>query len=137
MTRHEVQTSIGDQRGISLLEMMIALSVIMIGLLGMFGLSLTLANSTGVSENMTLATSLAQDRMEQIKSGAYDEIISDNYPAEDFNTIAGHADFKRNVTVSINSPSTGMKTILVNVNWRADYDGTEKGVTLQTILVDY
>jgi len=120
--------------GFSMLEIPIALFITMVGMLGLYGMTLSLVNTNGVSRNLTIASELAQESLEDVKSVSYDAVVADAFPAEDFGSITGFANFSRAVTIVDDTPDTGSKTILVVVSWMGDLDGSTKSMTLGTIL---
>ena len=120
--------------GFSMLEIPIALFITMVGMLGLYGMTLTLINTTSVSRNLSIASQLAQESLEEVKSVNYDGVVPDAFPPENFGSITGFADFSRTFSIVEDTPDVGSKTVLVVVSWVGDLDGSTKSTTLATIL---
>ena len=120
--------------GFSMLEIPIALFITMVGMLGLYGMTLGLVNTNSVSRNLTIASELAQESLEEVKSVSYEGVVADAFPAQDFGSITGFSNFSRTVTIVDDTPDAGSKTILVLVSWIGDLDGSTKSMTLGTIL---
>ena len=67
-----------DNKGISIIEIMFALSIFAIGILAVSTLAITSVNANASSRMVTEATTLAEDRLEQLMSLPYDSIESDD-----------------------------------------------------------
>jgi type IV pilus assembly protein PilV len=114
---------IDNNKGFTLIEVLVAMVILSIGLLGTAALITGIINSNKLSNRITTATVLAQDKMEEIKrAGAADK-------TEPYNTISDYPLYKRDVVVD--PLGTDMKTVTVTVYWDADAHWVE----LKTILV--
>jgi len=119
------------QKGFTLLEILVALTILSIGLLGMAGLTTTIIHGNSLSNYVTTATTLGQDRMEHFRRLGYSTIpTTDTTTTEDYNSIANYFSYKRVSFIDVDSPSAGMKTVTITVYW--DFDA--QSVALQTIL---
>ena len=67
-----------DNKGISIIEIMFALSIFAVGILAVSTLAITSVNANASSRMVTEATTLAEDRLEQLMSLPYDSIESDD-----------------------------------------------------------
>ncbi len=140
------------ERGVTLVEIMIAVAVLSIGIMGLIASFQYLNKGIQVSKGKSLATNLAQEKIEYLKNKSYYRIIVTSATAEDDNfnpslvydiypngeeeMFVGGIDFKRRVYirkvaedasgnlsyVSWNNPDTGLKEIAVYVVWQ---EGTE------------
>ena len=99
--------------GFTLLEILIAIVILSIGLLGMASLTVGIINANRFSKDTTTATTLAQDKMEDIRRTAYASVASET-KAE---LSSPYDDYKREVIVTDDSPVAGMKTVTVKVYW--------------------
>jgi prepilin-type N-terminal cleavage/methylation domain-containing protein len=119
-----------DAKGMTLLEVAIALFILAIGLMGLAGLQLVTLRSDTLGHQATLATTLAKakltelQKVEQLTEGA------DRYVDKADGMI-----YERQWTVQADVPQPEMTTVRVQVSWRgvlADRVVTVSAVTLQT-----
>jgi type IV pilus assembly protein PilV len=118
-----------DVQGFTLTEVMIAIVVFSVGLLGAAQVNIGVIHSNRFSKQLAVATTLAQDQIERIKRLGYAS-ASTAAGTEAYGSIANHTAFRRVTTVSANTPATGMHTATVTVFW----DSNARSVTLSTIL---
>jgi len=118
-----------NEKGFTLIEVLIAMLVLAIGLLSLATLAGTVIRGNSFSNKMTTATTLAQERLEDIQRQGYASASSNN---ENYGSIAGYSGYKRLTSVAANTPATGMKTVTVTVFWDAD----AHSVTLKIILAE-
>ena len=116
------------RRGFTLLEVMIALVILSIGLLGLAGLQIVATRSNSFSNQMTVGITLAQDKLEELRNLSYDDAqLNDPQPGNDSvngnyqdgnNPIRALGDmgFNRSWTVSEDA-TNNLKTITVTVQW--------------------
>ncbi len=116
-----------NAKGFTLIEILIAVSLLAIGLLGMAGLTVGIMKGNSVSNQVTTATALAQDRMEDIKRLGYSKAIA---ASEGYNSMSGYSSYKRDTVIDVDTPSVGMKTVTVTVSWDSD----AASVAVETIL---
>ena len=122
--RPELTPQLHSSNGFTLIEVLVAMVILSIGLLGTAALITGIIKSNQVSNRITTATVLAQDKMEEIKSVGYSNAVTEIkafLPPDD--------KYEREVTVVDDSPAANMKTVTVTVYW-----GSSKSVRLQTIL---
>ena len=114
-----------NNSGFTLIEVLIAMTILSIGLLGTAALITSVIRGNQVSNRVTTATTLAQDKMEDIKRLGYLNAVSEAkaflQPPDD--------KYEREVIVTPNSPSNGMSAVTVKVYWEST-----KSISLQTIL---
>lgn len=133
-----------NQRGMSLLEIMVALSILVvtfITLMQSFPLSLSI-NKT--SENATKASYLAQAKLEELNSLGYNNISTGTIEAkhrlsEDSTNYLYY--FQRQTTVSYvdgnlqtSGTDTGLKKIAITIYYTNSLSKTEKSYTTATLL---
>ena len=114
-------------KGFTLIEVMVAITLLSIGLLGMAGLTVGITRGNRLSSEVTTATALAQAKMEDIKRVGYSGATE---ITEDYNSIAGYPLFKRDTVVDVDTPDLGMKTVAITVSWDSD----ASSIAVETIL---
>ena len=114
-----------NNSGFTLIEVLVAMVILTVGLLGTAALITGIISSNKLSNRISTATVLAQDKMEDIKRLGYSNAVSETRAS----MSSPYDNYEREVTVTPNSPSSGMKTVKVTVYWESS-----KSVSLQTIL---
>lgn len=123
-------------RGVSLVEAMVALAVMAIGMLGLVGMQSTLRSNADLSKQRSEAVRLAQEAVEGSRAfvtlnggaPAYSGVVY----AQD--TVAGSsATFTRTRNVSVLPGPVEAKTLVVTVTW-PDRAGQQQSVTLDTVI---
>ena len=123
-----------DRRGFTLIEVMIAIFILVVALSGLIGVTVMAIKGNDFSKKMTTATTLAKDRMEQVKNLPYDSPYLNAGTTYYYLNAEGTATgsyFTRKLTVTDATPAANMKTIEVEVSW--SWGGTRR-VTLRTIV---
>lgn len=124
---------IRDQKGFTLLELLVAVTLLAIGLLAVASMQATAINGNAIANRNTVISSLAQEVMEDIVSWKSSPPPADarllttvsnaNYPLRN-PTIAGAGTFSAVYSVTPNNPVTQVSKIDVTVT------GANKTVTL-------
>lgn len=100
--------------GFTLIEVMIALVIMSIGLTALAAVQISAIRGNDFSKRMTTAISIAEAKMEQIKSSSYVNILSES----SIQITQSNMHFTRQVTVTNNiAPLTNTKTVNVTVSW--------------------
>lgn len=115
-----------DDKGFTFIEIMIAVFLLVTALLGLISTTGMVINSNSFSKMMSTATTLAQDKMEELRNTSYTGISEAGSP-ETVESI-----YTRRWTVASNVPATGMKTIAVTVSW--SWKGSTHSVTMNGIV---
>jgi type II secretory pathway pseudopilin PulG len=105
----------------------VMLGILMMGFMSVFPMGL---RTVAKGERMTIATSLAQDEIERLKTlpGADPDLVAGNH-ADGNNPILGV--YARNWTVTDDTPMTGMKSIAMSVAY------TENGISRTIAMSTY
>ena len=126
-----------DQKGFTMIEIMIALVVLAVGILSVASLQVSAIKGNNLSDNITSALTLAEDKMEELLGLNYDNpdlqdlvplnnndlgIIEPGFiDKEEFNTNesgrAGPGRFRMIWNIADNIPVENNKTIKVIVTW--------------------
>jgi prepilin-type N-terminal cleavage/methylation domain-containing protein len=131
--------------GFTLVEIMISLVILSVGLLGLASQTLSVIKANSLSDQMTRATVLAEDKMEELKRLGYAHAQlqdtdsntadvstdiqtnpsfftnpdhSNTNPTSETGTVTLTSTPKRVWNVANNTPATGMKTVTVIVGWK-------------------
>ncbi len=121
-----------NNNGFTLLEILVAIVLLSIGLLAMASLTVGIMGGNLFSNQLTTATTLAQDKMEENRRLGFSGVA-----ALTESSITGYPEYNRVTTVaSINNPATGnpagMNMVTVTVSWDSD----QHSVTLRTIIAE-
>jgi type II secretory pathway pseudopilin PulG len=117
----------GRERGISLLEILVAITLFAIVASGMTVLAVHGLRRTAGNRSSTGAVLAAQHEIEDLRSLAYIDVVSRSYGM----TIAG-TPYGIGTAVASNTPASGMKQVTVTINW-SEQLGPQSYV-LRTIL---
>lgn len=101
-----------SQPGFSLVELLLALLLIVIGLFPLLSALSTSLIAVSASKTNAQAANLAQTKMEEIKSQNFDAIS-----AEGKSQLVSYPAFKREVQVT--NPQTNLKDVKVIIYWQS------------------
>ena len=123
-----------DRGGFTLVEIMIAVFLLTVALMGLISVTVMVINGNDFSRRMTTATTLAKDRIEQLKRTSYSAVaanVTTDYWNVDSSAGSSGAYFTRVTTVTDSTPAANMKTVVVVVSWTWV---VTRQVTLRTII---
>lgn len=120
-----------SEKGFTLVEVLVAVFILAVGLLSLAVLAGTVIKSNSTSNKVTIATTLAQDKMEEIRRLGYSGVAAGT-TTQDYNSITNYSAYKRVTAITNDSPASGMKTVTVTVYWGTD----AHSVVLKTILAE-
>jgi len=118
-----------ERSGFTLIEILIATVIITIASLGVVSLTVGVMRGNSLSKRMTAATTLVQDRLEEVKRLGYAD-AGKAAGTRDYGTIANFAGYKSVVSIFYDKPTAKMKTIDVTVSWDADKHSVKAGTIL-------
>jgi len=141
-----MHTDILKEGGFTLIEVLMAIVLVSVALLSLAGLLTTTMINTNLGKNTTVASNLAQQRLESIKmtasvdfdavtdSAAGSDPVAATNPdmVEDYGAIAGYAQFRREVYITNGSSPVNSKDLAVRVVW-ADRLGTHSTLLRTTL----
>jgi prepilin-type N-terminal cleavage/methylation domain-containing protein len=104
--------------GFTLIEVLIGLVILTIVSLALASLTISTIRGNTFSKQMTTATMLAQDKLEQVKRLGYSQ-VNTAVGTEAYGTIANSPAFKRVTAIAAHPPTTAL-TVTVTVSWAAD-----------------
>src|SRR4030042_1311161 len=121
--------------GFTLLEVMIALVILSVGLLGLGALQRVAIKTNAFSSEMTYATMIAQQQAEILKSLPFTDANLTAATEANPHTAVGSSkgvQYAISWTVTDNSPATDMKIINISVQWQSLRQGqSSENVTAQ------
>jgi len=131
-------------KGFTLIELLVAtfiLTVAISGVLSAFPLGAKIGNSAQFS---SVASQLAQAKIEEVTSKSYDEILIGT-ETEDYGVVSDFPYYKRVTEVicydpngselSPNCPDTDIKKINVVLYWKSTLGATERSFDIATLVV--
>jgi prepilin-type N-terminal cleavage/methylation domain-containing protein len=127
------------QSGVSLVELMVALLLLGVALMGMAAAFAPGRMAIQGGDQATTATFLARRVLEDMRNRAYDldtdELVNGaTFPATTgYGGISGYPAFRRTITIVNDSPEVDTKTVTVAVFYK-NSSGTEQPVTLTMIF---
>jgi len=125
-----------NKKGFTLLEILVALTILSVGLLGLASLQIVAVRSNSFSLQLSTATILAQQKLEEFKQTPYANIASGSDTISSQTGTGAVATlgitFNRQWTVSDNTPVADSKQVDVTVSWTG-IDGKSHSVTLSSI----
>ena len=118
------RSMVSKKDGFSLIEVLIALTILAIGLLAIASLQVTSVRGNFFSNNLMQATYVAQDRLEYLKSLRFDDplLSTGNHPDPPTQQISG-VDFNRAYRVGADG------NLKYTVSWN---DGTNHSISFST-----
>jgi len=127
-----------NEKGFSLIEILIAITVFAIGILAVGGMQIAAIKGNSFANDLTKATTLAQDRMEELIGLSYtDPLLGGNNPtATDHNDLNNPIDDRYNISWNI-APDhyiKNTKTIRVIVTWT--HKEVQKSMSLTSMKAD-
>jgi Tfp pilus assembly protein PilV len=123
-----------------LIEVLVAIVVLSIGMVGMSRLTVSTVSVYTANERLAKASALLQDSMERIKQRGYANAIPGT-ATDDYNTLSNYNEngttsnygiYKRVTSITANTPATNMKTVTVTVYWQND----KQALSASTILAE-
>lgn len=118
-----------NHKGLTLLEAVIAMALFFIAVLAFAGVTVTASKGAAASKHLTTATTLAQEKLEQVRSAGYDAAAALE-TTEAYGSMPDYPLYQRVVRMETGRPVPGLQTATVTVWWADD----RHSVTVSTIL---
>ncbi|MCC6544615.1 MAG: prepilin-type N-terminal cleavage/methylation domain-containing protein [Nitrospirae bacterium] len=124
---------LSNQKGFSLLELLIALTVLAIGLLGLAGLHIAAIQGNVSGFKISTATAVAQERIEVLKAldGSAAALTAGAH-ADDGNQVVQGITYNRSYTIQDNTPVSGTSTLTLTVTWVEPRTGVTRNTSVFT-----
>jgi len=120
-----------NHRGLTLLEAVIAMGLFFVAVLALSGLAVTASKGAAASKHLTIATTLAQDKLERVRRAGYNAGLTVPIEAtEAYATLPDFPLYKRVVSIQPSQPVPGLQTVTVTVWWADD----RRSTSVSTIL---
>lgn len=120
------------KNGFTLLEVLFALAIFSIGLLAVNAMTTMVIKSNYMSKNLTTAVHLAQNKLDELRAGAYTSVVDTSETGLDSQESAGAGIFDRTVMVTT-STNPDYKTVEVVISWS---DPDLRQVAMKTIIAE-
>ena len=118
-----------NENGFSMIEMLVAVTILAVGLLAVAGLQGTAINRNGTAMNHTEATALIEDKIEEYRDTPYTSISEGTLMESD---LGADKKFTRTSTVRKDA-AFETKTITVQVAWS---DSRPHTLSFQTVVAN-
>ena len=133
----EIKRILHNQRGFSLVEITVALVIGAIGLLALAGILVYAMQTNRQATDISIATSLARQKIEKIKLTDYNYVNDETETGLDANgvSIAGQeGKFIRVTDITANAAGPNTKTVVVTVYYGGDTSNDAKRAQITTII---
>ena len=119
-----------NRAGFTLTEILVTMVILSLGFLGVSAMTITTLQSLSFSQNLTTATMLTQEKLEQLKNISYDNVSA---AEEAYGAILNYPDFRRVVTV-VDGTLANTKNVTVTTYWRNAKGSDVHNVSAKTII---
>lgn len=124
-----MKAKLKNEKGFTILEVLIAISVLSIGILAVASMQVSAMWSNNFASQQTEGTTLALDRMEKLMSLPYQDADLSSGNHTDHNPPSGYSVVWN---VENDTPMTNTKRVIVTVKWKNH--GVQKAVSVERIL---
>jgi type IV pilus assembly protein PilV len=113
-SRRRIRRANSEQGGFTLVELLISLTVLIIGLTGILTMQVTAMRATGFSRHSTEAAVLAEDKMEFFRTTPLSAVVDDTETVNAHGLLDADGLYTREWTITDDSE---VATISVTVSW--------------------
>ena len=121
-----------SQRGVSLIESMVALGVFAFGIMGVGILELSAVRGGVAAANVNLATTLANSHLELFAVAAFDSLTDGQATYDRYGAVAGPSPY---FYVRWWVSGVDVKDVVVNVRWESHDGQRQHAIELRTKVV--
>ncbi len=107
-------------KGFTMIEVLIALVILSVALLALAGLMIYTTRSNSFGNHMTEATTLAQDKLEELRVTSWGDLLSGEY--QDKVTTATGIEYTR--IWNIANATDNLRNVTVTVTWNSGSNST-------------
>ena len=119
--------------GFTLLEVMITVVILAVGLLGLAGLQIVAIKGNSFGQQMSVASTLAQNKLEQLRRISYDSLSDGSSDDNDHYTDAANGvTYDRQWAAVTDVSHPDWLTLNVTVTWAGPTEG--RSITVATIV---
>ncbi|MBI5376873.1 MAG: prepilin-type N-terminal cleavage/methylation domain-containing protein [Candidatus Schekmanbacteria bacterium] len=125
MEKKKLYNTQPDDRGFTLIEVMVAVSLMTVGILSFLMLSSVLIKSQSSSYMQSVALYLAQEKIDQTMNLPFTSLVTSTTNETNSQIATAHPEiigvksaFTRTTSILVDSPSAGLKSITVTVSWK-------------------
>lgn len=114
-----------NSKGFTLVEVLVAIVILAVGVCGIAALQMKNVRVTGFNKDASVATALVQKKLEELKNGDFDSIVSET---------AGVTESGMKLTWDVSTSGTApnrYKDVGVTVSW-----GANRSVSCYTIITE-
>jgi len=142
----EIAKRMGNERGASLVEVLVSASLLVITVAAVFSSLAYGVNGVESSRESSTAVFLAEQRLEQVRSFAvstastqgFANLATSSFPAEAYGSLSGYANYRRTVSVTASAGGNAdLKLVQVTVAYKPSSTqgfGAETSTTLTTLV---
>jgi len=124
-----ILNSLKTAKGFSLIEIVIALLILAVCLLGLAGLMATTLRNTSFGGHLTEAATFAQDKLEQLRAAPWASILT----GADTRTGSTGINYSRSWAVA-DTAGGDQRWITITINWADPTKSTNRSVSLRSMV---
>ena len=130
--KQKTEKYLTDCRGFSLLETLIALTILAIGLLGLLGLQIAAAKGNASGFQVSTAVALSEQRIEELKGlDTTDPLLGSGNHVDGTVTIQQTV-YTRSYGIQDDTPVSGVSIITMTLSWTDPQTGTVRTTQVAT-----
>ena len=105
--------------GFTLLEILVAMVILTVGLLGMASLCVGIIKGNELSKEVSSATTCAREKVEDMERMGFANTTAGTV-TEGYGSMRNYPEYKRETIITDDTPATDMKSVQVTVYWVSD-----------------